>query len=84
MHDPSSPRRSIAKGLTYRGISTLGTVLLVFAFVGNFRLAGAIGLVEFIFKLALYYAHERVWHQIPWGKRLSNTFSYPSVKDQLC
>ena len=69
MNDPSSPKRSLVKGLTYRVLSSTITVLLVYLLTGDLTASGVIGLFEFTIKLLFYYAHERIWHQIPWGKR---------------
>ncbi|GAA4891429.1 hypothetical protein GCM10023311_14740 [Flaviramulus aquimarinus] len=65
----SSHFRSILKGISWRVIATTDTifvVLLVTCFLGNCSIENAIkiGLSEFVIKLAIYYAHERVWLNI--------------------
>ena len=60
--------RSITKGLSWRTFATLTTMALVFIFTGKLILALGIGLFEVIAKLLLYYAHERTWNRIKWGR----------------
>ena len=60
--------RSIIKGLVWRGLASLATVLLVYLFSGDMVMAGRIGVLEVIVKLLLYYSHERVWNVISWGR----------------
>lgn len=72
MKDPSTPLRSLTKGLSWRVISTIIIVANAWIFTGSLAIAGKIGLAEFFVKLGLFYIHERVWHQIPFGKRLDD------------
>ena len=58
--------RSILKGISWRIIATLDTILIVLlitCFHGSCTLedAIAIGFIEFLIKLLIYYAHERFW-----------------------
>ena len=66
MHDKHI--RSITKGLSWRVFATLTTMILVFAFTGKLALAVGVGALEVITKLLIYYAHERTWDKINWGK----------------
>lgn len=59
--------RSFVKTLSWRFWATLTTVALVFLFTGYMKIALAIGGVEVVAKLLLYYLHERVWSKIPHG-----------------
>jgi uncharacterized membrane protein len=64
-----SHTRSILKGLSWRFVATLDTVLvvlLVTTLMGNpsLKIALAIGVSEFLIKLAVYYGHERVWDRV--------------------
>jgi len=63
-----SRRRSLAKTVTWRVVATLGTVILVFILTGKLILAFGFGVVDGVFKTALYYLHERAWDGIRWGK----------------
>ncbi len=62
-----SHARSLVKSLSFRIFATLTTVIIVFLLTGNFLIAAAVALPDFISKLALYYIHERAWHKIKWG-----------------
>jgi adenylylsulfate kinase len=60
--------RSIAKAISWRIIATLTTTLLVFIFTGNLIVSGGVGLTEFLSKILIYYAHERVWNASNFGR----------------
>ena len=61
-------KRSFAKAISWRAIATSTTMALVFLFTGELSLAAGIGILDVIFKLTLYYGHERLWNLIKWGK----------------
>lgn len=65
-------RRSIIKGVTWRVTATIITIIIVFLFTGEIKLALGVGLIEAIAKLVLYYIHERIWNKISWGVRAAN------------
>ena len=69
-----SRRRSILKAISWRVWATLTTIALVFLFTGRWKIAAAIGGVEVVAKLVLYFIHERVWDRITWGKRELSPF----------
>ena len=60
--------RSVTKGLSWRVFASLTTMILVYAFTGKLALAAGVGVLEVITKLLIYYAHERAWNHITWGK----------------
>ena len=66
--------RSVLKAISWRVWATLTTIALVFLFTGRWKIAAAIGGVEVIAKLILYFIHERVWDRIKWGKRQFSPF----------
>jgi len=66
--------RSIAKGISWRITGTIATILIVFIFFGRLDLALAVGLIEVVLKIGLYWAHERVWIKIRWGKKKDRAF----------
>lgn len=68
MKDPSTPQRSLVKSLTWRAISVIVTMILVLLFTGNVALSAIIGGFDSVIKLGAFYWHERLWHQIQWGK----------------
>lgn len=62
-----SKARSIVKSFTWRALATLTTVIIVLLFTGEVDLAVAVGGVEVVAKLLIFYAHERVWQRVGWG-----------------
>lgn len=63
-----SPKRSIAKSLSWRTIGTLDTIIISWIVTGTLSLAFSIGFIELITKMVLYFFHERIWNTINWGK----------------
>jgi len=68
-------RRSIVKGISWRIVATTTTIIIVYIFFGRLDLAVAAGLIETILKVGLYWAHERAWFKIQWGKRRIEPFN---------
>ena len=74
--EPSKPAgeghlRSLIKAATWRATGTLDTFVLSFLFTGNLKVAGSIASTEVITKIGLFYAHERVWNRVSWGRSAS-------------
>ncbi len=63
--------RSLAKAVTWRFLATLTTITLVYIATRELALSIGVGAIEVITKLLLYYAHERVWNVVQWGKKAS-------------
>lgn len=63
-----SPKRSIAKSISWRIVGTLDTIIISWIVTGTLSLAFSIGLVELVTKMVLYFFHERIWNSIKWGK----------------
>lgn len=63
-----SPKRSIAKSISWRAIGTLDTIIISWIVTGTLHLAFSIGFIELITKMILYFFHERIWNAINWGK----------------
>jgi uncharacterized membrane protein len=63
-------KRSILKAITFRIVATLTTIVLVLIFTHDLALANAIGAIDLISKLLLYYLHERTWENIKWGRKI--------------
>ncbi len=61
-------RRSMAKALSFRVLATIVTLVILIMFTGDWAIASAVGAFDFISKLVLYYAHERAWEKVEWGK----------------
>ena len=56
-------KRHIAKTITWRIVGTLDTIILSWIITGDLKIGMAIGGVEVITKIILYYLHERTWYK---------------------
>ncbi len=63
-----SQTRSVAKAISWRLFGTLVTTALVFVFTRRLVLSLAVGAVEFLAKIALFWLHERIWDRVAWGR----------------
>lgn len=63
-----SPKRSIAKSISWRIVGTIDTIIISWIVTGTLKLAFSIGMVELVTKMVLYFFHERIWNSIKWGK----------------
>ena len=68
MRKTESHYRSVLKTLSYRFLAMLITTVVAFIVTGRLGFAAKIGLVDVIIKLAFYYAHERVWDNLKFGR----------------
>lgn len=57
--------RSIVKTFSWRILATVTTMAVAYFITGEVDTAIAIGSIEFLLKLLLYYAHERLWLLVP-------------------
>ena len=57
--------RSVLKGITWRIVATSTTVVVSWYVIGEVKTALEIGFFEVFAKIAIYYAHERIWARIP-------------------
>ena len=67
MPDKESHLRSILKGITWRILATATTFIITYLLTGEVMLAAKVGVLEFVFKLLIYYFHERLWQMVPRG-----------------
>lgn len=67
--------RSVVKGISWRAIATTTTIIIVYVFFGRLDLAIAAGLIETVLKVGLYWAHERAWFKITWGRQKIEPFN---------
>ncbi|PHS73169.1 MAG: adenylyl-sulfate kinase [Cycloclasticus sp.] len=68
-------KRSVVKGITWRVIATTTTILIVYFFFGRLDLAIAAGAIETVLKIGLFWAHERAWFKVRWGKKRIEPFN---------
>ena len=64
----STIKRSILKTVTWRIIGSIDTAVIIYFITGNWKFGLAVGGIEVMSKMILYYIHERVWQRIKWGK----------------
>lgn len=72
--------RSFAKALTWRILGTVATTGLVFIVTRRFSLSLAIGGLEFVSKVGLYWLHERAWDRLSFGKQQVQAAVEPVVE----
>tara|TARA_R110000796_G_scaffold44500_1_gene108485 strand:+ start:543 stop:749 length:207 start_codon:yes stop_codon:yes gene_type:complete len=58
-----SYKRHILKTISWRVIGTIDTIVLSGIITGSWTTGLAIGGVEVITKMTLYYVHERAWYK---------------------
>ncbi len=58
-----SYKRHIAKTISWRIIGTIDTVIISGLITGSWVAGLAIGGVEVISKMVLYFLHERIWYK---------------------
>ncbi|MDH3458048.1 MAG: adenylyl-sulfate kinase [Gemmatimonadota bacterium] len=63
-----SHARAIGKAISWRVLGTLATTFLVWLFTRQVALAATVGALEAIMKGVLYYAHERGWNHVRFGR----------------
>ena len=68
-------KRSVVKGISWRVVATTTTIIIVYIFFGRLDLAIAAGLIETVLKVGLYWAHERAWFKVRWGKKKIEPFN---------
>jgi len=68
-------KRSVVKGISWRVVATTTTIIIVYVFFGRLDLAIAAGMIETVLKVGLYWAHERAWFKIRWGKTKIEPFN---------
>ena len=63
-----TPVRSLAKAVTWRVTGTVDTFIISWLITGQLLLASGIAFTEIMTKICLFWAHERVWNRIRWGR----------------
>ena len=62
------PKRSLAKAATWRVIAFLVTIIAVYIYSKDIKESLVIGISANVVKMFLYYAHERIWNRIKFGR----------------
>jgi uncharacterized membrane protein len=63
-----SHKRSIAKTVSWRVVATIITGIVTYVLTGRLDFAVTVGLADTLVKVFIYYAHERMWTRISYGK----------------
>lgn len=58
-----SYKRHILKTISWRVVGTIDTMLLSWFVTGSWKMGMAIGGIEVITKMVLYFLHERAWYK---------------------
>ena len=59
----NSHLRSLMKSFSWRIVATLTTGIIAYVITGSYEAAIAIGAIEFVIKIVVYYLHERAWER---------------------
>lgn len=69
-----SPKRHIAKTISYRVLSSGIGFLVVWATTGSIKFGISLSIFELVYKPLQYYLHERIWYRyIKYGLKKSET-----------
>lgn len=68
MRRTESHYRSVLKALSWRFLATMITVAVALIVTRQLAFAAKIGMADTILKLAVYYAHERIWDNLKYGR----------------
>jgi len=71
-----SHARSLVKGISWRVVGTIDTIVLSFIVTGNIGHAVKIGFTEVFTKIILYYLHERAWNATSFARTRGNKPSH--------
>ena len=59
---------TIVKTLTWRFIALAITIVVFYIYTGNFKESFSVGLIANLLKMFFYYAHERFWNRLDFGR----------------
>mgnify|MGYP001253762718 FL=1 len=60
--------RSIGKSISWRILASCDTMLISYVITSSLKIAAAIGSIEVLTKMVLYYFHERAWNKFAFGR----------------
>jgi uncharacterized membrane protein len=60
--------RSLLKAVSWRCTGSVDTMLISYLITGKIKWALTISGVELFTKVGLFYAHERIWEKLPFGR----------------
>ena len=62
------PKRSLAKAVTWRVIAFVVTIVAIYIYSKDIRESLVVGISANVVKIFLYYAHERIWNRVKFGR----------------
>jgi uncharacterized membrane protein len=65
---PEAHSRSLLKAISWRALGSIDTFVISFFVTHHFAAAASIASVETFTKIMLFYAHERAWTAVSWGR----------------
>jgi uncharacterized membrane protein len=69
-HSRETLSRSIAKTVTYRVLIMILDFSTIYLFTGKAKIALGFMVVSNVYTTVGYFAHERIWDRIKWGKAM--------------
>ena len=60
--------RSLVKAVSWRVTGSIDTMIITFLITGKLRWALTVSGVELFTKIGLFYAHERIWEKLSFGR----------------
>ncbi len=64
----STYKRSLVKGIVWEGFAFILTLAAVYMVYGDIGSSAIFTLELTAVKMVLFFAHERIWKKIKWGK----------------
>ncbi len=62
------PKRSLFKAFTWRIIAFLVTIIAIYIYSKDIKESLVVGISANLVKIFLYYAHERIWNRVKYGR----------------
>jgi len=72
MKDSSRMKRSFMKGISWETFSFFLTMLITYLYTASVKTSIELTSICFSIKIIFFFTHERIWHQIRWGKRIDH------------
>ena len=64
IYSAESHIRTLIKSVSWRVLGTLTTMVVTFSITNSLSVATAVGVIELLAKVVLFYLHERIWIKI--------------------
>lgn len=67
-HSEETVQRTLVKTISYRLVIVILDFVALYLFTGKLMVAAGFTIVSNIYTTIGYFAHERIWDKIKWGK----------------